>query len=360
MRRILSVSLLALLFAILLPLLLIHTSEPPEPADMPSEALAEPTATPTPEPPETEPEPEPTPPPLPDGSLDAGFTLFVLLEDELHEMTMADFLQGVVAAEMPALFHEDALKAQAVAARTYTLHRKLVTPTPRHPEADVCGDFTCCQAYADVDTLQERWGEDFDKFRARIATAVQATDGQILLYDDRPILAAFHAASYGYTEASGAIWGEAVPYLQSVPSHEGVAQVPRFYYDVEIPFSTFRETVLSHHPAAVLDPDRVPDWISDMVYTDSGRLDTLNIGGVTVRGTQFRQMFSLRSTAVQFSFSDTTLTVTTGGHGHGVGMSQFGANTMATAGYTYQEILDWYYTGVTWSDVAALTSFAIE
>jgi len=335
--------------AILLPLFLVYMPEPPEPEEVPAEPAAEPVAQPAPEP---EP-PEPEAAPLPDGSLDAGFTLSVLFGDEIREMTMADFLQGVVAAEMPALFHEEALKAQAVAARTYTLHRKLVTPTPRHPEADVCGDYACCQAYASVDRLQERWGEDFDYYRARIAMAVQATDGQVLLYDDQPILAAFHAASYGYTEASGAIWG-AVPYLQSVPSHEGADQVPRFYYDVEITFSRFRETVLSHHPEAVLDDDNIPYWISNIVYTDSGRLDSLTIGGVLVQGARFRQMFSLRSTAIRFSFSDTGMTITTGGHGHGVGMSQFGANTMATAGYRYREILDWYYTGVVWSDVSEL------
>jgi len=343
MRRIIPISLFVLLLALLLPLLVIYTPELPEP-DTPDLPDAYPAGLPL---------PTPEAPPGPEGPLDAELTLQVLLENGVHEMTMMDFLQGVVAAEMPAQFHEEALKAQAVAARTYTLHRKLVTPTPRHPEADVCGDYACCKAFHSVDRLQERWGEGFEYYRARIAQAVGETDGVILLYDDQPILAAFHAASYGHTEASAAIWGT-VPYLQSVPTHEGENDVPRFYDSVEMTFSQFRSTALEHLPEAVLDYGRIPYWISDITYTDAGRLDRLTIGGVVVAGAEFRRMFSLRSTAIQFTFSAETMTITTGGHGHGVGMSQFGANAMATEGHTYEEILNWYYTDVVLSRVSAL------
>ena len=279
-----------------------------------------------------------------DGSLDEALVLRVLLGDEIQELTMAAYLQGVVAAEMPARFHPEALKAQAVAARTYTLHRMLVIPTPRHPEAYVCGDYACCKAYHSPERRQERWGVHYPRYSEIIAQAVAQTDGLILVYDDLPILAAFHSSSYGFTEASGAIWGER-PYLQSVRTFEGAQEVPNYYSTVELSFSEFRQ-IASGFPGVRLSEDEVPYWISDLRHTDSGRLASLKLGGVNVTGAEFRRLFSLRSTAISFSFDAAGVTITTGGYGHGVGMSQFGANTLAELGLGFQQILDWYYTEV--------------
>ena len=340
MRTILPISIVVLLLALLLPLILVSGPAPLAPAD---EALDKPPA-------ESEPGP-----PMPDTSdtvepstplQDEAFILQVLLGDEVHAMSMAEFLLGVVAAEMPARFHPEALRAQAVAARTYTLHRMSEFPAARHPGAYVCGSYACCKAFHSPERLRVRWGDRFDYYSAIIADAVRATDGVILLYGGEPILAAFHAASYEYTEASGSIWGS-LPYLQSVRTFEGEADVPRFYASVEMSFSQFRDAVRGTFPGAVLHDDNIPYWITEQRYTDAGRLDSLNIGGVTVTGPQFRRLFGLRSTAVRFAFDAQGLTITTGGHGHGVGMSQFGANAMAELGHTYEEILRWYYTNVT-------------
>ena len=352
-RSIIPISILLLLLALALPLLLIYSPVPALPVmgegDEPYEEEVEAAA--------------------PDGAdhvqnggvsrpggqglQDEQLILQVLLDDTVHEMSMAEFLQGAVAAEMPARFHPEALRAQAVAARTYTLHRMLVAPTARHPAAYVCGSYACCKAFHSTERLRERWGASFDYYSAIIAEAVHSTDGVILLYEDQPILAAFHAASYGHTEASGAIWGH-VPYLQSVRSFEGAYEVPRFTYTVRLSFDEFRDIARREFPGAVLDTDNIPNWIRAQRHTDSGRIDSLEIGGVTVTGPQFRRAFGLRSTMVRFAFDADGIDIITGGHGHGVGMSQFGANTMATMGLGFEAILHWYYTNVILGDMDSL------
>jgi len=337
MRLIIPTSLVVLLLALLLPLFFVSSPELPAPGGGEWDE------------PQIEPRPELAP--TPDAAeilplQDEVFLLQVLLGDEVRAMSMAEFLQGVVAAEMPARFHPEALRAQAVAARTYTLHRMSEFPAARHPLAYVCGSYACCKAFHSPERLRERWGDRFDYYNSVIADAVRATDGVILLYGGEPILAAFHASSYGYTEASGAIWNS-LPYLQSVRTVESEADVPRFRETVEMSFSEFRDVVRREFPGAVLDLDNIPYWITDLRNTDSGRLESLNIGGVRVTGPQFRRLFGLRSTAVRFEFGAEGLAITTGGHGHGVGLSQFGANTLANRGLSYEEILEWYYTNVT-------------
>ena len=339
MRFIIPLSLFILLISLLLPLLLISSPEFEElreeeetPEAVEAAAVAEP-------PPLHAPEPQ-----AGQGTLDESIMLQVLIGDEVIELSMAAYLRGVVAAEMPARFHPEALKAQAVAARTYTLHRTLIAPTPRHPEAYVCGSYACCKAYHDEARLRERWGADYEHYSAIIAQAIAETDGLILVYENQPILAAFHSSSYGYTEASGAIWGD-VPYLQSVRSHEGPSEVPNYYSTTELSYAEFRQ-IATNFPGVTLEEGNTPYWIRHVIYTDSGRLGSIEIGGVTLTGPEFRRLFSLRSTAITFTFGDTHMTITTGGYGHGVGMSQFGANTMAELGLGFAAILDWYYTGV--------------
>jgi len=341
MRLIILISLLLLSLAILLPILFVGQAERPEVLEPAETDMPE--ITPSPESIESE-------HPARYGQ-DADLLLEVLVGDEIEHMSMEDFLYGVVAAEMPARFHPEALRAQAIAARTYTLHRMLISPSPRHPEADVCGSYACCKAFHPPARLRERWGTYYDRYSQIIREAVADTDGIILTYGGIPILAAFHSSSYGTTETSSAIWGS-VPYLQSVETFESVHDVPNYYEEIQLTFDAFRETALDRISGAVLDPDDKPHWISDVSYTDSGRLEHLTIGGVSVTGAQFRRLFGLRSTALRFSFDGDSMTITTGGYGHGVGMSQFGANTMANRGYLFDEILLWYYTNVSfaWMD----------
>ena len=340
MKRIFVLSIFVLLITLLLPLLLVPGFYFYRPAENDPPVSPEPSPT-------HSPAPTPTTPPLiaPIQGLDASLSLSVLLGSDIVQMSMEEYLLGVVAAEMPARFHPEALRAQAIAARTYTLYRMLLEPAARHPNAYVCGAYTCCKAYHSPERLRERWGSGFDYYLALIQEAIDSTDGIILLFEDMPILAAFHSSSYGFTEASGAIWGD-LPYLQSVESFESVYDVPRFYDVTELSFAQFREIVQASLSGTNLSDDNIPDWISDIEHTPSGRLANVNIGGISVTGAEFRRMFSLRSAHVTLSFDEDGVTISTGGYGHGVGMSQFGANTMANMGYHFSEILLWYYSGV--------------
>lgn len=341
MKKIALISLFVLLLALVLPLILVpgfYFYRPEEDLEPEEPSLEE-------EIQEIEEVPNP-PSILPMAGQDANLILTVATESGVVYMSMEEYLIGVVAAEMPARFHREALRAQAVAARTYSLHRMLLEPASRHPNAYVCTSYACCKAYHDMESLQERWGDDFDYYIAIIQGAVNDTDGIVVLFEDMPILAAFHSSSYGFTEASGSIWNP-VPYLQSVESFESAEDVPRFYDVVELSFPEFRTIAQNNISGTNLRDDNTPYWISDITYTPSGRLAHLQIGGVEVTGAQFRRIFSLRSARVMLSFSQEGITITTGGWGHGVGMSQFGANTMANAGANFTEILLWYYTDVT-------------
>lgn len=277
----------------------------------------------------------------------------VLIDGDVQILTMTDYLIGVVAAEMPASFEPEALKAQAVAARTYTLYKMLVNASQNHPDADVCTDSKCCKAYADLNTLKEKWGDQYETYLQKITDAVNETEGVYLAYEDEPILAVFHSSSAGQTEESESVWGYALPYLTSVASPEKADEVPNYISSVTISLSDFKETFKIAYPDASFgaDPD---DWITGITYTGSGRINSLVVGGVTVPGTALRSVFELRSTAIDTEINEESITFVTTGYGHGVGMSQFGANTLAEEGYDYIQILSWYYTGIAFENMSDL------
>ncbi|SHH58921.1 stage II sporulation protein D [Sporobacter termitidis DSM 10068] len=264
-------------------------------------------------------------------------------------LPMSQYLVGVVAAEMPATFGDEALKAQAVAARTETLYHILEYKSPTHPDADVCSDPADCQAYKTDDELRAKWGADYDAYIKKIAAAVQATDGECLVYAGEPIQAVFHSSSAGQTANSGEVWQSSLPYLTSVKSPESSSNVPNYVSTVVVSLSDFKSTVLNYYPKAVFPKDE-SQWVTDITQSPSGRLSTLKLGGVTVSGTSLRAMFGLRSTAASISVDDQNVTFTTTGYGHGVGMSQYGANTFAAEGKSYRDILTWYYTGVQFAE----------
>ena len=163
---------------------------------------------------------------------DAETVIHVLTDGKVQETAMADYLVGVVAAEMPASFEPEALKAQAVAARTYILDHA-AHPPEAHRDAAVCADPGCCCAHITEEEMRENWGGDYRKNLRRIRDAVRETDGQRLTYAGEPIRAVFHSSSGGQTEASAALWG-AVPYLVSVPSPETAETVPGFETTVTV------------------------------------------------------------------------------------------------------------------------------
>lgn len=283
-------------------------------------------------------------------SEDASVTVTVLDGDKTVSMNMRDYLTGVVAAEMPASFELEALKAQAVAARTYTLYKMLVNPSSNHPDADVCTDSSCCKAYSSDQELQEKLGDSYEEYISKIKSAVNGTDGQCLVYDGEPILAVFHSSSSGKTVSSGEIWPSQLPYLVSVDTPETDDTVPNLTETVSFTFDEFKNTVSASYPEASF-PEDISGWITDIAESNSGRLSSVNIGGVTLTGSQVRSLFSLRSAAISFSVTDSGIDITTNGYGHGVGMSQYGAQLMAKGGSTYDQILLSYYTGAVLDDM---------
>ena len=270
----------------------------------------------------------------------APVSVRVLHGDEVVDTPLEDYLVGVVAAEMPADFEPEALKAQAVAARTYTLY---CMRTGRHVDADVCADYRCCQAWKSDAAMRESWGEAYEDKLARVLEAVESTKGEYLRYEEEAVFAAFHSSSAGFTEDCGAIWS-GLPYLVSVSSPEDAGSVPGYVSTVERSPLDFRDTLLSASPEA--DFTGSPDaWLEDLRRDASGRVSEAVLGGTTFSGVELRELFALRSTAFDLEYVDGVFRFTVTGFGHGVGMSQYGANVMAAQGADYRAILAHYYPG---------------
>ncbi len=251
----------------------------------------------------------------------------------LQQMDLREYLVGVVLAEMPADFETEALKAQAVVARTYTRKRM---EGGKHGEAAVCMDSGCCQGWRAPEDYLDAGGRtvSVDKVRAAVAD----TDGLVLRYDGKLIDATYFSCSGGTTEDAVAVWGQDVPYLQSVES-PGEEEAPRFSDSVSFsPVEFAGKLGLS----ADGDPN---SWFGAVTHTDGGGVETMVIRGKSFTGTQLRSKLGLRSTAFEVRVSGGTITVTTRGFGHRVGMSQYGAQAMAKAGSSFADILAHYYTG---------------
>lgn len=277
---------------------------------------------------------------LPD---DSEYSIRLLCGDEVIKLTAYDYLVGVVAAEVPVAFHKEALKAQAVAARTYL--RRSLSGTSKHENADICSSSDCCQAYISNDELKEKWGKHYDEYINIVKAAVSETDGEYLSFEGEPAMAVFHSSSNGQTEDSDALWGD-YPYLVSVSSPEGEKDVPNYISTLTLRDIDFRDTILYLKPEADMTAG-ADKWIENIETDTSGRVASMTIGGVEFSGRELRELFSLRSTAFEIKHANGEFTFTVTGYGHGVGMSQYGANVMAKGGADYREILSHYYPGTT-------------
>lgn len=260
------------------------------------------------------------------------FEVPVLLSDgQVKRMDLDEYLTCVVLAEMPAEFEADALMAQAVVARTYSLKRN--TTGRKHTDGAVCTDNTCCQAYCSVEDYLANGGsrENADK----VKSAVEETHNQVLTYEGALIEATYFSCSGGKTEDAQAVWGQDVPYLQSVSS-PGEEAAPRYVETVTFDMDTFTER---------LNCGSNDITVGRITYTEGGGVDTIQIGENTYTGLQMRQKLGLRSTAFVLTVVGDTVTITTKGFGHRVGMSQYGAEAMAAQGSSYEQILAHYYPG---------------
>ena len=280
----------------------------------------------------------------PSPSADSQTQIRVALTDgSVLTLGLDQYLWRVVAAEMPASFELEALKAQAAAARTYTLS-KLGRTVEKHPDADVGTDNTCCQAYIDPDQAAANWGDNGAAYTAKITSAVSETDGMAVLYDGQPIQAVFFSSAAGRTVDAVEVWGNSVPYLTGVDSPEG-DEVPNYHSTVTFTLEEFKSKLLAQYPDADLSGDPA-GWFQNTVPNSAGGVEQVDVGGVTVSGGALRTLLGLRSTSFTVTADSQGVTFSVTGYGHGVGMSQYGANALAKQGKTYDEILKWYYTGV--------------
>lgn len=248
-------------------------------------------------------------------------------------MQLEEYLVGVVLGEMPPYFDSEALKAQSVVARTYTL--KGFTTGSKHG-GRICTDPGCCQAYTDPQDFLDAGGslEDLEKIR----NAVLSTSGEILSYEGELIEATYFSCSGGSTEDAVAVWGTDYPYLRAVssPGEENAA----YYSDTK---SMTQDVFCA---ALDISPSGAPEsWVGRPTYTPGGGVASIKIGGKEFTGTQLRTLLGLRSTALTISVEGEQILITTRGYGHRVGMSQYGADAMAVAGSSYSQILSHYYPG---------------
>ena len=265
----------------------------------------------------------------------AGISFLVQLPDGQQVLMDEDtYLTCVVLAEMPASFNLEALKAQAVVARTYALKRG--TAGMKHVNGAVCTEHTCCQAYCTEEDYLNKGGtlENVGKIRA----AVSGTHGQVLMFKGNLIDATYFSCSGGRTEDAVAVWGSDIPYLQAVDS-PGEENASHYMETVTFTAEQFQRML----GGSIFG--RPESWIGSVTYTDGGGVDTIQIGSKSYKGTTIRQLLGIRSTAFVISAVGDTITVTTKGFGHRVGMSQYGANAMAESGKDCAEILAHYYQG---------------
>lgn len=263
-------------------------------------------------------------------------------DNAIKEVNIDEYLYGVVSAEMPASYELEALKSQAIVARTYTLY-KIENNANKHGEASICTDSTCCQAWISKEDRLAKWSDDTkDEYWTKITTAVDSTKGKVITYEGKLINAFFHANSGGKTEPPVNVWGgTGYPYLQTVETagEEGYSQ-----YKSEVEFT--KDELLNKLKEKYKDIKFELNEIEIIERYESGRIKTIKFGNKEIAGVEARTILGLRSANFEFKIEDEKIKFTVYGYGHGVGMSQTGADSLAKQGSSYDEIIKHFYTGV--------------
>ncbi len=270
--------------------------------------------------------------------------LYLTGKGKVITLDLEDYLVGVVAAEMPASFHPEALKAQAVAARTLTVKKMRIfggSGCKAHPQADLSDDFRESQAWLSRQDLIKKWGFwEYLKNQARIEEAVKATAGLVLTYNGEIIEAVYHSTSGPRTENAEEIWGDYYPYLRSTECPFG-QHSPRYQEEKFIPYPEFWAKL-----GDGFSPGAGPPALRILEYTAGGRVKTISVEGQPLRGETFRSRLGLNSSRFTFQMLKEGILFQTVGYGHGVGLCQYGADGMARQGWDFRSILKYYYRGV--------------
>ena len=270
---------------------------------------------------------------------------------EVEQVKLDEYLGNVVSAEMPATFEQEALKAQAIVARTYTIYKIL---NKKHDNADICDDSTCCQAWISKDDRLAKWEENQRESNwQKICSAVNETSGKIITYENKPIDAFFHSNSGGITEVPVNVWGgTGYPYLQSVET-SGENTYTQYASEVTLSQEELINKLKEKYSDISIDFTNSED-IKILEYTESTRVKTVKFGNHEISGVEARTLFGLKSTNFEISRDGNNIKFSVKGYGHGVGMSQTGADSMAKNGSRAEEIIKHFYTGVEITEVNKL------
>ena len=264
---------------------------------------------------------------------------------KIEEIPLDEYLLGVVSAEMPANFEQEALNAQALVARTYTIY-SIKRNKNKHEGADICDSSTCCQAWISKEDRLARWNEDVrEEYWNKIVKAVNTTKGKVITYNGDVIDAFFHSNSGGITEIPVNVWGGTnFPYLQSVQTsgEEGYSQ---YSSEVTLTQEELINKIRAKHSDFNIDISQ-QDSVKILEYTEAGRVKNIQIGNLKLSGVEVRSLLGLKSTNFKIEINNGKVTFIVTGYGHGVGMSQTGADSMAKQGNNYEEIIKHFYTGV--------------
>lgn len=259
----------------------------------------------------------------------------------ITETSLRDYLIGAVAAEISPTYHEEAIKAQAIACHTLLQYTKLYKSDGLNG-ADISDSSSSHQGYLSLEQQKDKWGDNYSKYREKLEKCVDEVQSIMIYYNSKPICAAFHAISNGTTENASEVWGGDYPYLVSVPS-PGDRLSPAYSSALTVTAEEFKSVIEKNGGKASDTPDK---WLGESVLTETGMVKSIKICSKEYKGTDIRNMFSLKSSTFKCEYKDNSFTFTVSGYGHGVGMSQYGADYMARQGKTYREILGHYYKGV--------------
>lgn len=279
---------------------------------------------------------------------DVFIKVYMHEQEKIVEMNLEEYIAGVVAAEMPAEFELEALKSQAVAARTYAVKNMQIfggSGLASRPGADVSSDYHESQAWLSKEKLKERWGKNYDVYWRKIERAVEETNGQVVTYNGELINAVFHSTSGEHTASAKEVWGFDYPYLVSVPC-KWDEKSPRYQERKEFALSDIEQLLGGETQVVAAVQNGSGGAIQVIEKTDSGRIAQIRIGSKILQGLTVRDKLDLRSTNFNAEIRDGKMIFNTIGYGHGVGLCQYGANGMAKAGHDYRQIITTYYTGV--------------
>lgn len=278
-------------------------------------------------------------------------TVYNCSTNKTEKMDIETFLYGVVASEMSSDFSEEALKAQAVAARTYIIYKIENNMTQGHNGADICTNSNHCQAYASYEELKNKKGDEWmNNSYPKIKQAVDDTKGHILTYDNKAILPLYFSTSSGKTENSEEVFSAQYPYLKSVSSPYE-EQSPKYYTEKKINKNDFVNLLKKNYSSISISSENLNNTVKILDRTTAGSVNTIQVGNKKITGRNMRTIFGLNSSNFDLGFNSDTVIFKVKGYGHGVGMSQWGAEGMAQKNYKYDEILFHYYTDTQIKDI---------